>query len=130
MSFLTCFWDLPQKLHFTRSLDSPNLATGTPAPLRHARGLRDLGQVAGAQHLVDHSVVLGLVCAHDEIPIRVALDLVDRLTGVQGKHLVDEISHPEDLLGLQLDVARLASGTTIRLMQEDPGMRQGEALAL
>ncbi len=27
MSFLTCFWDLPQKEHFSSSPPSPNLAT-------------------------------------------------------------------------------------------------------
>jgi hypothetical protein len=30
MSFLTCFWDLPQKEHFSRSPPSPNFGTRTP----------------------------------------------------------------------------------------------------
>src|SRR5207342_134654 len=30
MSFLTCFWDLPQNEHFSSSPPSPNLATSSP----------------------------------------------------------------------------------------------------
>src|SRR5207248_11707059 len=106
MSFLTCFCDLPQKLHFTRSLDSPNLATRvSPSPdLRHARGLWQAGQLARGYDLVDDPVILGFVGAHDEVPVGVLLNLLNRLAGVQGEHLVEEISHAEDLLGLQLDV--------------------------
>src|SRR5215204_2142532 len=35
MSFLTCFWDLPQKEHFRRSPPSPMRATYDPLPLGH-----------------------------------------------------------------------------------------------
>src|SRR5437879_1107500 len=38
MSFFTCFWDLPQKLHLTRSPPSPNLATPAPPDLSLRRG--------------------------------------------------------------------------------------------
>jgi hypothetical protein len=31
MSFLTCFWDLPQKEHFSKSPDSPTRATNDPS---------------------------------------------------------------------------------------------------
>src|ERR1039458_9838367 len=33
ISFFTCFCDLPQKLHFTRSPPSPNFATSVPLVL-------------------------------------------------------------------------------------------------
>src|SRR5579871_5964679 len=36
MSFLTCFCDLPQKLHLTRSPPSPNFATSVLVSLRSA----------------------------------------------------------------------------------------------
>src|SRR5579859_2127049 len=79
MSFLTCFCDLPQKEHFTRSLDSPNFAT-SPAPRSgHARGQRDGRQVSGGDHFVDDAVLLGLVGAHYEVALGVAGDPIDVL---------------------------------------------------
>src|SRR3954452_23171396 len=92
INFLTCFCDLPQKLHFTRSLDSPNLATGLPLAcrLRHARGLREARQLACRYDLVDDPVRLRLVRAHDEVPVGVLLDLLNRLAAVHCEHLVQE----------------------------------------
>src|SRR5437763_3040578 len=133
MSFLTCFWDLPQKLHFTRSLDSPNFAMCSCSPVLgsgDASGLGQAGQLACRDHFVDDAVVLGLVRAHDEVPIGVLLDLLNRHAGVEGKHLVEEIAHPHDLLGLQLDVGGLPGGTAVRLVDEDAGMGKCETLAL
>src|SRR5947209_696502 len=129
MSFFTCFCDLPQKLHFTRSPPSPNFAT-VPPLLGHTCSLRDPCQLASRDHLVDDAVLLGLFRAHDEVAVGVLLDLVDGLARVLGQHLVQEISHTDDLLGLQLDVSRLTGGPPVWLVDEDPGVRQGEALAL
>ncbi len=52
------------------------------------------------------------------------------LAGVVGQHAVQEVAHAEDLLGLELDVAGLALDAAERLVQEDPGVGEGEALAL
>ena len=51
------------------------------------------------------------------------------LTSVVGEHLVQEIPHPQDLLGLQLDVARLPTTPTVGLMEQDPGVWKRESLA-
>src|SRR6478672_9639779 len=98
ISFLTCFCDFPQNEHFTRSLDSPNLATTPlpPSPSGHARSLRDDGQFSCADHFIDDSVLLGLGRAHDEIPVGVGSYLLDRLTGVGGHHLVEKVAHAQD----------------------------------
>ena len=56
-------------------------------------------------------------------------DLLDRLAGVVREDLVEQLAHPDDLLGLDLDVDRLAGRATVRLVDEHPGVREDEALA-
>ena len=58
----------------------------------------------------------------------VSRDLVDVLPGVVGDDRVERLAHPDDLLGLDLDVDRLAGRTAVRLVDEHPGVRQHEAL--
>src|SRR3954447_19864735 len=43
MSFLTCFWLLPQKEHLSRSPPSPMRATRSPSPRQRPRGTEDAG---------------------------------------------------------------------------------------
>src|SRR5579884_66213 len=130
MSFLTCFCDLPQKLHLTRSPPSPNLATPLVSPaLCHAGGLRYPRKLPGGDDFVDNAVLAGLFRAHDEVAVGVLLDLLYRLPGVMGKHLVEQIPHPQDLLGLQLYVGGLSGRPPVGLVDEDAGVREGEALA-
>src|SRR6202035_1364623 len=124
MSFLTCFWLFPQKEHFSRSPPSPNLATlSLPLDDRrsaHAGRCADRGELAVGEDLVDDSVRLCLVGAHDEVPVGVTADLLDGLAGVVGQDLVEQLAHPGDLFGLDLDVDRLAGRTTVRLVDQDP----------
>ena len=56
-------------------------------------------------------------------------DLLDRLAGVVRQDLVERLAHADDLLGLDLDVDRLARRATVRLVDEHPGVREDEALA-
>ena len=56
-------------------------------------------------------------------------DLLDRLAGVVREDLVEQLAHPHDLLGLDLDVDGLAGRATVRLVDQHPGVRQDEALA-
>src|SRR6185436_9693086 len=60
--------------------------------------------LTGGQDDVDQAVLLGLVRRHDLVTVDVLADLVDRLTGVAGDHLLELGTHPEDLAGLDLDV--------------------------
>src|SRR4051812_16783870 len=89
ISFFTCFCDLPQKLHFTRSLPSPNLAIAwslprSPAASGHAGRDGHGGELTGGEDVVDQAVVLGLGRGEDEVPVGVAVDPLDRLAGVVG----------------------------------------------
>src|SRR5437588_1750425 len=151
MSFLTCFWDFPQKEHFRRS-ESPNFAifsrlpdlskpvrpggqTGPPGrgvPILRAsrrRGSKFGLPFSGGDDLVDDPVLLGLLGRHDEVTVRIVRDLLEGLPGVLGQDLVEQLPVTEDLLGLDLDVHGLALRAAVRLVDQDPGVRQGEPLA-
>src|SRR5215831_17888593 len=115
ISFLTCFWLFPQKEHFSRSPPSPNFATGkAPFPLgpssvlARALGRRYRGELTVGEDLVDDAVLLGLDAAHDEVTVGVLGHPVEGLARVEGQDLVEELAHAHDLLGLDLDVERLA----------------------
>src|SRR5919108_1682042 len=135
MSFFTCFWLFPQKEHFSRSPPSPNLATRSPPrpdppDSAHPGGRGHRGELPVRQHLVDDAVLPALVGTHDEVPVGVLPDALERLAGVMGQDLLQEVPHPDDLLRLDLDVDRLAGGSTVRLVDQDPGVREGETLAV
>ena len=49
--------------------------------------------------------------------------------GVVRQDLVEQLAHAHDLLGLDLDVDRLTRRATVRLVDQDPGVREDEALA-
>src|SRR6476620_7786876 len=125
MSFLTCFWDFPQKEHLSSSPPSPNLATSLdPQVLEGGRDRAAIvGELPSGDHLVDHAVLLGLFGGHHEIPIRVLVQLLDRLSGVLREDLFEQITHTHDLPGLDLYVSRLAGAAPPRLVQEDPSVR-------
>src|SRR5579864_7220774 len=71
ISFLTCRWDLPQKLHRSCSLESVGLAMPSV-----------LGDDA-----VDNSVLLGLLGAHEVVPLGVFAHVVELFAGVLGDDL-------------------------------------------
>src|SRR4051794_27480973 len=117
MSFLTCFCDLPQNEHFSRSPPpSPILAMRRPpafeslfGPLRRGRrGCVDRGRLTNGDDVVDDAVLLGLRRGQDEVAIGVLADALHRLTGVVGEDLLEQHAHALDLLGRELDVDRLA----------------------
>src|SRR4051812_9644675 len=107
MSFFTCFCDLPQKEHFSRS-ESPNFAIAPgspPVPPGYVRTPPALGLGTGGvsarilrasgrrrsefgpnlparEDLVDDAVLLRLLGRHDEVTVGVVADLLDRLARV------------------------------------------------
>ena len=87
--------------------------------------------VAGRDHLVDDAILPGLLGRHHEVAVGVLVDPLDRLAGVAGDDLLQEVAHAQDLLGRQLDVGGLrVAGGAVGLVEQDPGVGQGEALAL
>src|SRR5690606_37278101 len=97
-----------------------------PGSGRAARG-RLLGG-AGLDHLVDDPVLQRLLGGHDEVAVGVAGDLLDVLAGLLGEDLVEEVADPLHLTGGDLDVGRLALGAAVGLVDQDPRVRQREAL--
>src|SRR4051794_15270725 len=117
ISFLTCFWLFPQKEHFSRSPPSPNFATAFPSPRTFPRssgvllgtlGRRYRSELPVGDDLVDDAVFLRFVAAHDEVAVGVVRHALERLAGVVRQDLVEQLAHADDLLGLDLDVDRLA----------------------
>src|SRR3954447_8143881 len=118
INFFTCFCDLPQNEHFSSSPPSPNLATSPPLPCSASAcpdGAGLVGQLTRRDDLVDDAVVLRFFGFHYEIPVGVLVDLLHRLARVLGQDLVQEIAHPQELAGLDLDVGRLAGAAPPRL---------------
>src|SRR5437588_12921494 len=82
ISFLTCFWLLPQNEHFSRSPPSPNFATDPPilsrSPPTSARafGRRYRSELPVGEDLVDDAVVPGFLATHDEVTVSVLADAV------------------------------------------------------
>src|SRR6059058_3592206 len=80
---------------------------------------RRSGDRAGGRHLVgpghdvvDEAVFLGLVSREPAVAVGVLLDLLDRLAGVEGDPLLQDLLRVEHLLGLDRDVTRGAAETT------------------
>jgi hypothetical protein len=80
--------------------------------------------------LVDEAVLLGLRRREEAITLRVGLELVDGLARVLREDLVELRAHLHDLLGLDLDVRRLATRAAVRLVDHDAAVREGRRLPL
>src|SRR3954467_9004413 len=125
MSFLTCLWDLPQKLQ--RSCSLPSLALATTSPF--TRKVRfPLGPVH--DHVVDDAVLLRFLGRHEVVAIHVARDLLEVLTGVLRHDLFEPPLERDRLPRVDLDVAGLALEAAPDLVDQDLRVRQREALRL
>src|SRR5665647_3728681 len=116
------------RLRHARTRLSSRANTSAPrantSPSGVARGL------AADQHLVDEAVLLGLVGGQDLVPLDVLLDLLHGAAGVVGQGLLEPAAHAQHLVGLDLEVTGHAAQTLHRrLVDQDPGVRQGETLA-
>jgi len=78
---------------------------------------------------VDEVVLLGLLGAHEVVPVGVVGDLLEGLFGVLGEDLVEAAADVDDLLGVDLDVGRLAFEARGHLVNEDLRVGQRHALA-
>src|SRR6056297_701050 len=102
-----------------------------PITARSADGTGAVHRLARGDHPVDDAIFEGLVGLHDEIAVGVGVDALDRLAGVIGEDLVDEVTHPHDLLGRQFEIGDLAvADLPTRLVQQDAAVRQRETLSL
>src|SRR5215467_4886499 len=95
--------------------------------LYHGLAIRRRGWdlVRRQDDVVDEPVGLGLLGREEVVALSVLLDALDGLAGVPGQDAVQQFARAQDLLGVDLDVRRLALHATPRLMDEDVGVRQG-----
>src|SRR3954451_18362543 len=91
---------------------------------------RESGRLAGADDLVDQAVLHGFARCQDLVALDVLPDLLRVLPGVPGDHVLEQLTHPEDLPCLDLDVGRLALAPAGRLVDQDAGVLERESLAL
>src|SRR4029078_13686251 len=124
ISFLTCLWLFPQKLQ--RSCSLPSLALATSSPCTSVRAFR----LPVRDHVVDDSVLLGLVGIHVVVALHVLRNLVHRLIRVLGDDLLQAPLEVDRLAGLDLDVGPLALEAAGHLVDQDLRVRQRSALSL
>src|SRR6266498_3708124 len=84
--------------------------TGVPCRIKSCRLGRPYLALAlqHRQNLIHDAILLGLLCGEELVPLDVPADLILVLAGVRGKHLLHRGAHPQDLIGLDLQVAGLA----------------------
>src|SRR3954451_9357072 len=98
---------------------------------------RRSGDRTGGWHLVgpghdvvDEAVFLGLVSREPAVAVGVLLDLLDRLAGVEGDPLLQDLFRVEHLLGLDRYVTRGAAEAAGRLVHHHSRVRRRVTLAL
>src|SRR5688572_21014507 len=93
----------------------------------HQRFFLDL---PAGDHLVDYTVGLRFLSRHDEVPIRILRNLLQRLSRGGREDLVEKRAIPQDLLRLDLDVHCLPLSSTVWLVDQDARMWQSVPLPL
>src|SRR5271166_4369761 len=127
ISFLTCRWDLPQKLQSSCSLESVGLAISLALPQSDA--FHASPELVLRDHSIDDAVLPRLLRAHEVVALGVPANLLEVLVGVLGDDLIQAPSHVDDLLRVDLDVGRLALEARGDLVDQDLGVRQRHPLA-
>lgn len=72
--------------------------------------------------LINQSIFLCFCCRHEEIPVCVFSDFLERLACKFGKVPIESKFVVEDFISLDLDVSSLPLSTTKRLMDHDSGV--------
>src|ERR1700723_2819313 len=82
-------------------------------------------------NIVDDPVFLRLSRGHDEVPLHVTFDPLQRLACARAHQLVRNLANAQNLTRMNVDVGCLsAQSAHRRLMDQDARVRQGKTLAL
>src|SRR5215213_10884222 len=85
---------------------------------------------ARRQDRVDQAIVHRLFRGQDLVALDVTAHHARVLAGGIGDHLLEQLAHADDLVGLDLQVGDLSAGALgVGLVDQDPAVGQGEALA-
>src|SRR6201987_3098087 len=75
----------------------------------------------GRENVVHEAILLGLFCREELVPLDIAADLLLVPAAVPGDDALHRTAHPQDLPGLDLQVAGLpVAALGGRLVQQDP----------
>src|SRR5690606_27564131 len=107
------------------SPSAPRANRSGPGPL-----LRLGRQLLVGDDLIDEAILLGLTWRHEVVALGIVLDPRDILAGVLGQEAVEGVPRAQDLLGVYVDVGRLALKSAQGLVDHDPRVRERPALAL
>src|SRR4029078_676640 len=91
---------------------------------------RDQRIARGGVDVIDDAIVLGRLGRHEKVPVRVLDDLVERLLRVVPQELVGAADEELPLLHLDRRVRGRPAEPAGALVDHDPAVRQGVALAL
>src|SRR6476469_8361678 len=81
-------------------------------------------------HPVNHAVFERIIGLQNVIAVYIPGDFIHRLSRRIGKNLVERLTHPEDLSGVNVDVRGLtAKSAHGRLVNQNPRMRQADTLS-
>src|SRR5579864_9083644 len=128
MSLRTSCWLLPQNEQY-RSL-SPEEDFSAIKRLRAVFRSTLLGYEPFLQDFVDDPVLAGLLGGEEIVALGVPRDLLHRSAGVKRHQHVEALAQAQDVLGMDLDVRRLALEAAERLVNHDIRIGHREALAL
>ncbi len=81
----------------------------------------------GFGDFVDEAVFFGGFGGQEEVSIGVFGDIFDRFPGVVGEDIVEDFPVSEDFIGLDFDIADLSTDSTVRLVDHDAGIGEGES---
>jgi hypothetical protein len=98
--------------------------------LGHTSSRGSLGGPPAYDYLINQSVFNRLSGGHEEIAVRVLLDLLEVLAGVARQDAVDLLARVQNLARLDVDIDRLTARAAERLMNQDALMGQRVAPSL
>src|SRR5205809_2941874 len=139
ISFRTSFWSLLQNEQrrtspspFFLTIGSIRRAGRQPRGPRADRTVRATPALRSfTDDIVNNTVFLALLGAHDVVPLGIILDTLERLSRVLRQYLVEPLTCAQQLAGVDVDIRRLAAQPLHpRLVNEDAGIRQRVPLAL
>ena len=79
--------------------------------------------------LIDDPVFLGFLGRQDLVALNVFAHRLNVATRVGREHVLQQSAHPQDLIGLDLDVLSLATALAVGLVDQHARVLQGKALA-
>src|SRR5512137_1077447 len=131
MSLRTSFWSLLQKEQRSTSVSPFFLAMVGPGPAARPPEAPPRASRALADHIVNDTVFLRLLRAHDVVALGVHLDALEGLPRVVLQDAVQVLAHPQQLPRRDVDVGGLPGEPLHqRLVNHDARVGEREALAL